>query len=159
MLTDHIYGTLNSDLSLSGDNYIIFSLGRPALPHKGNRSKGTMFALEQMKGQKIVRDYAERRARCQPLYEIPGGSVYNTRYRFAVSSGIILGRLSTPLNTRYKILVQQIKINKFVLKAFLEPQPSIMLTATGQPAFQVYPALNRQFLKRRYPGKLQFSQK
>ena len=41
-----------------------------AIPHNGNLSNGVMFAVETMKGKPIDRDYAERRARWEPLYEV-----------------------------------------------------------------------------------------
>jgi hypothetical protein len=39
-----------------------------AIPHNGNISNGQMYALE-IKGKKMTRDYAERRARWEPLLE------------------------------------------------------------------------------------------
>ena len=41
-----------------------------AIPHNGNLSNGVMFALETMDGTPIDRDYAERRAWWEPLYEV-----------------------------------------------------------------------------------------
>ncbi len=41
-----------------------------AIPHNGNLSNGAMFAVETQSGKPIDRDYAERRARWEPLYEI-----------------------------------------------------------------------------------------
>ena len=41
-----------------------------AIPHNGNLSNGVMFQLEAMDGKPIDRDYAERRARWEPLYEV-----------------------------------------------------------------------------------------
>ncbi len=41
-----------------------------AIPHNGNLSNGVMFALETMDGQPVDRDYAERRALWEPLYEV-----------------------------------------------------------------------------------------
>ncbi len=40
-----------------------------AIPHNGNLSNGIMFAVETMDGKPLTRDYAERRARWEPLYE------------------------------------------------------------------------------------------
>ena len=40
-----------------------------AIPHNGNVSNGVMFA-ETVKGQPMIRDYAERRARWEPLAEV-----------------------------------------------------------------------------------------
>jgi hypothetical protein len=40
-----------------------------AIPHNGNWSNGVMFA-ENVKGQAMTRDYAERRARWEPLVEV-----------------------------------------------------------------------------------------
>jgi len=41
-----------------------------AIPHNGNLSNGAMFAVETMSGKPIDREYAEQRARWEPLYEI-----------------------------------------------------------------------------------------
>lgn len=41
-----------------------------AIPHNGNLSNGVMFAVEDMSGSPIDADYAARRARWEPLYEI-----------------------------------------------------------------------------------------
>ncbi|MEH6581460.1 MAG: DUF3604 domain-containing protein [Halioglobus sp.] len=41
-----------------------------AIPHNGNISNGVMFATETLSGSPIDRDYAERRAKWEPLYEI-----------------------------------------------------------------------------------------
>ena len=41
-----------------------------AIPHNGNISNGVMFATETLSGAPIDRDYAERRAKWEPLYEI-----------------------------------------------------------------------------------------
>ena len=41
-----------------------------ATPHNGNISNGVMFAAETLSGAPIDRDYAERRAKWEPLYEI-----------------------------------------------------------------------------------------
>jgi len=41
-----------------------------AIPHNGNLSNGTMFALTNMKGEPLTRAYAESRARWEPLYEM-----------------------------------------------------------------------------------------
>jgi len=41
-----------------------------AIPHNGNLSNGTMFALTNMKGEPLTRAYAESRARWEPLYEV-----------------------------------------------------------------------------------------
>lgn len=41
-----------------------------AIPHNGNISNGVMFATETLSGTPIDRDYAERRAKWEPLYEI-----------------------------------------------------------------------------------------
>ena len=41
-----------------------------AIPHNGNLSNGVMFQLESLSGGAIDRDYAERRARWEPLYEV-----------------------------------------------------------------------------------------
>ena len=41
-----------------------------AIPHNGNISNGVMFATETLSGTPIDRDYAEQRARWEPLYEI-----------------------------------------------------------------------------------------
>ena len=41
-----------------------------AIPHNGNLSNGAMFAVETQSGKPIDREYAERRARWEPLYEI-----------------------------------------------------------------------------------------
>ena len=41
-----------------------------AIPHNGNLSNGVMFAVETMDGKPIDKDYAERRARWEPLYEV-----------------------------------------------------------------------------------------
>lgn len=41
-----------------------------AIPHNGNLSNGAMFAVETLSGQPIDAEYAERRARLEPLYEV-----------------------------------------------------------------------------------------
>jgi hypothetical protein len=41
-----------------------------AIPHNGNISNGTMFAIETFKGKKLNKRYAETRAMWEPLYEI-----------------------------------------------------------------------------------------
>ncbi len=41
-----------------------------AIPHNANWSNGVMFAVERHNGRRINRDYAERRARWEPLYEV-----------------------------------------------------------------------------------------
>jgi hypothetical protein len=41
-----------------------------AIPHNGNLSNGMMFALTTIAGKRINRDYAERRAMWEPVYEI-----------------------------------------------------------------------------------------
>ena len=41
-----------------------------AIPHNGNLSNGRMFALADMLGNLLTRDYAERRSRWEPLMEV-----------------------------------------------------------------------------------------
>ena len=41
-----------------------------AIPHNGNLSNGLMFQPKTFKGEDITRDYAERRIRWEPLYEM-----------------------------------------------------------------------------------------
>ena len=41
-----------------------------AIPHNSNISRGTMFARETMRGDPITKDYAELRARWEPIVEI-----------------------------------------------------------------------------------------
>ncbi len=41
-----------------------------AIPHNGNLSNGVMFSVQTLDGKPIDKDYAERRARWEPLYEI-----------------------------------------------------------------------------------------
>jgi hypothetical protein len=41
-----------------------------AIPHNGNLSNGLMFDVETLSGQPLDRDYAERRMRWEPLYEV-----------------------------------------------------------------------------------------
>lgn len=41
-----------------------------AIPHNGNVSNGLMFALEAVAGQPLDADYASRRARWEPVYEV-----------------------------------------------------------------------------------------
>ncbi|MDX1425809.1 MAG: DUF3604 domain-containing protein, partial [Kiloniellales bacterium] len=41
-----------------------------AIPHNGNLSQGLMFAVERMNGEPIDADYAERRMRWEPIYEV-----------------------------------------------------------------------------------------
>ena len=41
-----------------------------AIPHNGNLSNGVMFAVETQGGKPIDKDYAEQRARWEPLYEV-----------------------------------------------------------------------------------------
>ncbi len=40
-----------------------------AIPHNGNMSEGFMFATERFDGSEMTREYAEARARWEPLYE------------------------------------------------------------------------------------------
>ena len=41
-----------------------------AIPHNGNLSNGKMFALETFLGNPLTREWAETRARWEPMYEI-----------------------------------------------------------------------------------------
>lgn len=41
-----------------------------AIPHNGNLSNGAMFSIETMGGKPIDKNYSERRARWEPLYEV-----------------------------------------------------------------------------------------
>ncbi len=41
-----------------------------AIPHNGNLSNGLMFDVETLGGKPLTREYAERRAKWEPLYEI-----------------------------------------------------------------------------------------
>lgn len=41
-----------------------------AIPHNGNLSQGLMFAVETFSGEALDADYAERRQRWEPLYEV-----------------------------------------------------------------------------------------
>ena len=41
-----------------------------AIPHNGNLSNGLMFDDVTLSGAPLTRDYAERRARWEPLYEV-----------------------------------------------------------------------------------------
>jgi hypothetical protein len=41
-----------------------------AIPHGGNLSQGLMFAVEKMSGQPLDADYAKRRMRWEPIYEV-----------------------------------------------------------------------------------------
>ena len=41
-----------------------------AIPHNGNVSNGLMFALETVEGEPLDADYAKRRSRWEPLYEV-----------------------------------------------------------------------------------------
>jgi hypothetical protein len=41
-----------------------------AIPHNGNLSNGIMFSVERLNGEPIDREYAETRARWEPLYEV-----------------------------------------------------------------------------------------
>jgi hypothetical protein len=41
-----------------------------AIAHNGNLSNGMMFAVETLSGKRLDRDYAERRQRWEPLYEV-----------------------------------------------------------------------------------------
>ncbi len=41
-----------------------------SIPHNGNLSNGLMFAVETLDGKPLDKDYAERRARWEPLYEV-----------------------------------------------------------------------------------------
>ena len=40
-----------------------------AIPHNGNLSNGRMFAVETFEGKPLTRDWAETRAKWEPLYE------------------------------------------------------------------------------------------
>jgi len=44
-----------------------------AIPHNGNLSNGLMFALTTFKGEPLTREWAEMRARYEPLYEVTQG--------------------------------------------------------------------------------------
>ena len=44
-----------------------------AIPHNGNLSNGLMFATTTFKGDPITRDWAETRAKYEPLYEVTQG--------------------------------------------------------------------------------------
>jgi len=41
-----------------------------AIPHNGNLSSGRMFSFQDLSGNPLTRDYAERRMRWEPLYEV-----------------------------------------------------------------------------------------
>jgi hypothetical protein len=41
-----------------------------AIPHNGNLSNGLMFAFETFTGEPLTQDYAERRQRWEPIYEV-----------------------------------------------------------------------------------------
>ncbi|WP_235871352.1 DUF3604 domain-containing protein [Shimia sediminis] len=41
-----------------------------AIPHNGNISNGVMFSVETLSGEPMDADYAERRSRYEPLYEV-----------------------------------------------------------------------------------------
>lgn len=41
-----------------------------SIPHNGNVSNGLMFAVDDLSGKPIDRDYAQRRARWEPIYEV-----------------------------------------------------------------------------------------
>ncbi|MBW2396665.1 MAG: DUF3604 domain-containing protein, partial [Deltaproteobacteria bacterium] len=41
-----------------------------SIPHNGNLSNGLMFAVETLDGAPLDKDYAQRRARWEPLYEV-----------------------------------------------------------------------------------------
>ena len=41
-----------------------------SIPHNGNLSNGLMFAVETLDGKPLDKDYAERRTRWEPLYEV-----------------------------------------------------------------------------------------
>ena len=41
-----------------------------AIPHNGNLSGGTMFALQTLEGEPLTREYAKTRMRWEPLYEV-----------------------------------------------------------------------------------------
>lgn len=41
-----------------------------AIPHNGNLSNGLMFDVETLSGKPLTKDYVERRAKWEPLYEI-----------------------------------------------------------------------------------------
>lgn len=41
-----------------------------AIPHNGNLSNGLMFAPDNFRGEPMTRDYAERRSRWEPVYEV-----------------------------------------------------------------------------------------
>jgi len=41
-----------------------------AIPHNGNLSNGLMFAITTLKGDPLTKEYAERRSRWEPLYEV-----------------------------------------------------------------------------------------
>lgn len=41
-----------------------------AIPHNGNLSNGLMFAMTDYNGRQLTRDYAERRARWEPIVEV-----------------------------------------------------------------------------------------
>jgi Protein of unknown function (DUF3604) len=41
-----------------------------SIPHNGNVSNGLMFAMETLEGETLTREYAEARARWEPVYEV-----------------------------------------------------------------------------------------
>lgn len=41
-----------------------------AIPHNGNLSNGTMFAITDLKGNALSKEYAEKRAEWEPVYEV-----------------------------------------------------------------------------------------
>ena len=41
-----------------------------AIPHNGNISGGSMFSLQDFSGNSLTRDYAEKRMRWEPIYEV-----------------------------------------------------------------------------------------
>ena len=58
----------NYDVTLAADGHRAGNV--LAIPHNGNLSNGKMFALSTFEGDPLTRDWAETRARWEPMYEI-----------------------------------------------------------------------------------------
>ena len=84
-----------------------------AIPHNGNLSNGRMFALADMLGNPLTRDYAERRSRWEPLMEVTQSKgtgethpFLSTDDEFADFEVWDFGNMMTPVEAKKKEMLQ-----------------------------------------------------